>query len=102
VLGRDSVGVVGGVEDHHQAALEARPDQIDGLLAAGIGEVDDDGVDGVDAHLRPGLEVPEFGDPAAAVEQRAQGETQRGVASQQHDMAGHLGMPTSRRLRRCA
>jgi hypothetical protein len=79
-VGGDGGGVVGGFEDQDQAALEAGPDQVDGLLAAGNGEVDDDGVDVVGGQLGPGLEGRELGDPAGAVEQRSQGETQRGVA----------------------
>jgi hypothetical protein len=97
VAGGDGGGVVGGVEDQDQAAVEARPHQVDGLLAAGNGEVDDDGVDGVGGHRRPGVEVPQLGDPAGAVQKRSQGEAQRGIASQQHDMAGHLEDPTRRR-----
>jgi hypothetical protein len=74
VAWRDGGGVVGGVEDNDQSAVEARPDKVDCLLAAGIGQVDDDGVDGAGGHLRPGLDVPQLGDPASAVEQRPQGE----------------------------
>jgi hypothetical protein len=47
VVGGDAAGVVDRVEDQDQAALEAGPDQVDGLLAAGRGEIDDDRVDGV-------------------------------------------------------
>jgi hypothetical protein len=97
VAGGDGGGVVGGVEDQDQAAVEARPHQVDGLLAAGTREVDDDGVDGLGGHGRPGVDVAELGDPAGAVQERSQGQAQRGIASQQHDMAGHLGNPTWRR-----
>jgi hypothetical protein len=87
-------GVVGGVEDHDQAAVEARADLVDGLLAADGGEVDDHGVDALGGEGRPGLDGQELGDPAGAVEQRSEGETQRGVAPQEHDMAGHGCDPT--------
>jgi hypothetical protein len=102
VVGGDGGGVVAGVEDQDEAAVEAGSDQVDGLGAAGGWEVDDDGVDGLGLQRRPGLDGQELGDPAAAVEQRSEGETQRGVTSQQHDMAGHLRGATSRRRRRCA
>ena len=82
--------VVGRVEDHHQAAVEAGPDQVDGQLAAGSRQVDDHGVDRLGGQGRPGLDALELGDPAAAMEQRSQGETQRGVTPQEHDMARHL------------
>jgi hypothetical protein len=94
VVGGDGDGVVGGVEDQDQAAGEAGPDQADGLLAARVGEVDDDGVDVVGGDGRPRLEGGQLGDPAGAVKQGAQGETQGGVTSQQHDMAGHLAGST--------
>ena len=89
MVGRDAAGVVDRVEDQDQTALEAGPDQVDGLLAAGRWEVDDDRVDGVGLQRRPGLDVDELSDPASAVEQRSEGETQRGVTPQQHDMTGH-------------
>ena len=89
-MGRDGGGIVAGVEDQDEAAVEGGPDQVDGLGAAWGGEVDDHGVDGVGGKGRPGLDGQELGDPAGAVEQRSEGETQRGVTSQQHDMAGHL------------
>jgi hypothetical protein len=89
VAGRDGDGVVGRVEDQDQAAGEARPDQADGLVAARVGEVDDDGVDVVGGDGRPRLEGGQLGDLAGAMEQGAQGETQRGVTAQEHDMAGH-------------
>jgi hypothetical protein len=94
VVGGDGGRVVEGVEHQHQAAVEAGPDQVDGLPAAGNGEVDDDGVDAVGGHRRPGLDVDKLGDAAGAVEQRAQCQTQRGVTSKEHDMAGHLAGPT--------
>jgi hypothetical protein len=81
VLPRNRPWVVGRVEDHHQPPPEPRPNQLDGLLAPAGGHVDDDGVDGLGRQGRPGLEVGQLGDPAGAVEQRSEGETQGGVAS---------------------
>jgi hypothetical protein len=81
VVGRDRRGIVVGLQDQDQAAVEAGSDQVDGLLAAGNGEVDDHGVDVVGGQVRPGLDAGELGDPAGAMEQRSKGETQRGVAS---------------------
>jgi hypothetical protein len=89
-VGGDGGGVVAGVEDQDEAAVELGSDQVDGLDAARGGEVDDHGVDGLGGQGRPGLDGQELGDPAGAVEQRSEGETQRGVTSQQHDMTGHL------------
>jgi hypothetical protein len=95
VTGRDGGGIVARVQDQDEAAVEAGSDQVDGLGAAGGREVDDDRVDGLGGQCRPGLDGQELGDPAGAVEQRSEGETQRGVTAQQHDMAGHLsGTPT--------
>jgi hypothetical protein len=94
VVGGHRRRVVARVEDQHQAAVESRPDQVDGLLATGRGQVDDDGVDALGGHVRPGLDVQELGDPPAAVEQRSQGKTQRGVAPEKHDMTGHWLVPT--------
>jgi hypothetical protein len=71
VVAGDGPGVVGGVEDHHQAAVEAGPDQVDGLLAARSRQVDDDDVDALGGQGRPGLDALELGDPATAVEQRS-------------------------------
>jgi hypothetical protein len=90
MVGGDAGRIVDRVEDQDQAALEAGPDHVDGLPAAGWREVDDDRVDGVGLQGRPGLDVDELGDPAGAVEQRSEGETQRRVTPQQHDMTGHL------------
>jgi hypothetical protein len=97
VPGGNDGETVGGVEDQDETAVEARPHQLDGLPAGRIGEVDDDGVDGVGGHRRPGLDVLKVGDPAGALQERTQREAQRGVASQEHDMAGHLGNSTWRR-----
>jgi hypothetical protein len=94
VAGGDRRRVVVGIEDQHQAAVEARPHQVDGLPAAGGGQVDDHGVDALGGHVRPGLDVQELGDPAGAVEQRSKGETQRGVTPEEHDVAGHPMVPT--------
>jgi hypothetical protein len=76
VAGRRRRRVVVGVEDQDQAAAEAGPDQVDGLLAAGGGQVDDDGVDALGGHGRPGLDVRELGDPPGAVEQGSEREAQ--------------------------
>jgi hypothetical protein len=86
---RDGGRVVGWLEDQDEAAVEAGSDEVDGLLAAGYGEVDDHRVDVVGGQGRPRLEGGELGDAAGAVEQRSQGEAQRGVASKEHDMAEH-------------
>jgi hypothetical protein len=94
VMGRDGGGIVAGVQNQDETAAEAGSDQVDGLGAAGDGEVDDDGVDRLGGQCRPGLDGQELGDPAGAVEQRSKGETQRGVTAQQHDMARHLSVPT--------
>jgi hypothetical protein len=95
VVGGNRRRVVVGLQDQDQAAVEAGPDQVDGLLTPRDGEVDDHGVDVVGGQGRPGLDAGELGDPAGAVEQGSQGETQRGVAPQQHDMAEHpVGLPT--------
>jgi hypothetical protein len=103
VMGGDGGRVVAGVEDQDQAPVEAGADEVDGLAAPWVGEVDDDGVDGLSGQRRPGLDGQELGDPATAVEQRSEGKTQRGVAPQEHDMAGHRRVPIWwRRLRRCA
>jgi hypothetical protein len=101
VVGGGGGGVVGGVEDDDQAAVEAGADLVDGLLAADGGELDDDGVDVVGGEGAPGLDGEQLGDPAGAVEQGSEGETQRRVAPQEHDVAGHAAL-TWRRLRRCA
>jgi hypothetical protein len=87
---RDRRRIVARVQDQHEAAGKLRPDQINCLGAALGREVDDDGVDGVGGQCRPGLDGEELGDLASAVEQRSEGQTQRGVTAQQHDMAGHL------------
>jgi hypothetical protein len=94
VPGGDGRRVVVRVEDQHQATVEAGPDEVDGLLAAGGGQVDDDGVDPLGGHGRPVLDVLDLGDLAGAVEQRSKREPQRGVASEKHDMAGHWLVPT--------
>jgi hypothetical protein len=94
VVGGDGRAVVIRLKDHDQAAGEAGPDQVDGLLAPRDGKVDDHGVDVLGGQRRPGLDGWELGDPAGAVEQRSKGETQRGVASQEHHMAEHpMGLP---------
>jgi len=80
MVGGDGRGVVVGLQDQDKAAVETGPDQVDGLLAPGNGEVDDHGVDVVGGQVGPGLDTRELGDPAGAVEQRSEGETQRGVA----------------------
>ena len=89
MVGRDGGGIVAGVEDQDEAAVEMGPDQVDGLGSAWGREVDDDSVHRVGGQGGPALDGEELGDPAGAVEQRSEGETQRGVASEQHDMAGH-------------
>jgi hypothetical protein len=81
VVPRNRPRVVGRVEDHHQPPSKLRPHQLDRLLAAAGGHVDDDRVDGLGGQGRPGLEVGKLGDPPGAVEQRSEGETQGGVAS---------------------
>jgi hypothetical protein len=91
VASRDGCGVVVWVEDHDQAAREAGPHLFDGLLASGDGKVDDHGVDPLGRHCRPGLDAQELGDQTRAMEQRSQGEAQRGLATEEHDMAGHAG-----------
>ena len=93
-MGGDGGGIVAGVEDQDKAAVEAGTDEVDGLAAPRVREVDDDGVDGLGGQRRPGLDGQELGDPATAVEQRSKGKTQRGVAPQEHDMAGHQRVPT--------
>jgi hypothetical protein len=55
-VGRDGGGVVGGVEDQDQEPGVAGPDQLDGLAAAGDGEVDHDRVDRVGEQRRPCLD----------------------------------------------
>jgi hypothetical protein len=76
VAGRDGGGIVAGVEDQDEAAVEVGSDQLDGLGSAWGREVDDDGVHRVGGQAGPGLEGEQLGDPAGAVEQRSQGETQ--------------------------
>jgi hypothetical protein len=76
VLGRHRRRVVVRVEDQDQAAAEAGPDQVDGLLAARGGQVDDDGVDALGGHGRPGLDIRELGDPPGAAEQGSEREPQ--------------------------
>jgi hypothetical protein len=71
VVGRDGGGIVAGVEDQDEAAVEGGSDQVDGLGAAWRGEVDDHRVDGLGGKGRPGLDGQELGDPASAVEQRS-------------------------------
>jgi hypothetical protein len=68
--------VVVRVEDQDQTAAEAGSDHLDSLLAAGGGQVDDDGVDALGGHGRPGLDVGELGDPPGAVEQGSEREAQ--------------------------
>jgi len=80
LVGGNGGGVVAGVEDQDKAAVEAGTDEVDGLAAPRVREVDDDGVDGLGGQRRPGLDGQELGDPAAAMEQRSEGKTQRGVA----------------------
>jgi len=76
MAGRHRRRVVVRVEDQDEAAAETGTDQVDGLLAAGGRQVDDDGVDALGGHGRPGLEVLELGDPPVAVEQGSEREAQ--------------------------
>jgi hypothetical protein len=76
VVGRHPRRVVVRVENQDQAAVEARPDQLDGLPATGGGQVDHDRVDALGGHGRPGLDVLELGDPPGAVEQGSEREAQ--------------------------